>query len=305
MAIFQQLKKIIHPRYIFYWLLLLFLYPFTFLPKRLQICFGYIFGFIAITVSKSRRKIVKINLKLCFSELNEKELADLYRKFVVSLGLGFIETAIAWFRGEKYLRKISRLEADAKSLEFINNPEQAVVLVGSHSTLLELGVRLLGIYVPSAGMYRPLKNPFFEEWIKFQRARAATELVHFKDMRKVVKILQKGENIWYALDQDMGRKTGVYADFFGRKACSVNILPKLAKIADIQTIPVFIWREKNSYVVKILPAISPEITANSDAIEVMQKVNSVIEKEVRAQPEQYFWVHRRFKNPADGDEYPY
>ena len=88
-----------------------------------------------------------------------------------------------------------------------------VVLIGSHSTLMELGVRLLGLYVDAGGMYRPLNDPFYHYWIKHHRARAATELIHYKDMRHTLRFLQAGGNLWYALDQDMGPRVSVFAPF--------------------------------------------------------------------------------------------
>lgn len=296
----QDLKDLFHLRFIGYWLLLGLLWGMVRLPWRLRMMIGGWIGKLAFALAKHRQAVVHKNLSLVFPELSDKERAVLVRKFALSIGYGFIETGMAWFRSEKYLRSISRFEGDAAALSKVFDANQPVVLVGSHSTLMELGVRLLGLYVKSAGMFRPLKNRFFDRWIYYQRSRAATELVHFKDMRHVLKILKSGGNLWYALDQDMGRRVGVFASFFNIPASSVNVLPKLAERTGAAWIPVFIWREKKSYVVRILPEIQPN-KGESD-IQVMERVNRVYEQEIRRYPEQYFWVHRRFKTRPEANE---
>lgn len=301
----QNLKSLSYPKYWGYWLLLCVLYLLSLLPFALRMAIGGAIGRVALYFAKHRQAVVKINLRLAFPNLDDKAQAILYRQCAKSMGQGFIETAMAWFWSEKALRHISRLEADPDSLAKVRDPNTPVILVGSHSTLLELGVRLLGIYEDSAGMYRPLKNPFFETWIKYQRGRAATELVHFKDMRHVLRLLQNGSNLWYALDQDGGRRISVFAPFFGIPAASANILPKLKERTGACWIPVFIWREGKEYVVKILPEI-PSYENDSDS-DVMTRVNAIYEAQIKAHPEQYFWVHRRFKNrenPEDDSFYP-
>lgn len=294
----QDLKALCHPKFWGYWFLLGFLWLLVQLPWRMKI--GAYLGRLVFALAKHRRVVAQTNLRLAFPELDEKAYLVLVRRFAESVGQGFIETGMAWFWSEKRLRQISRFEGDAAAIAKLQDAQSPVVLIGSHSTLMELGVRLLGLYVDSAGMYRPLKNSFFERWIKYQRGRAATELVHFKDMRHVLRILRSGGNLWYALDQDMGIRTGVFAPFFGIEACSVNVLPKLRERTGTAWIPVFIWREGREYVVKVCAEITP-IDGENDAA-VMRRVNAVYEAEIRQHPEQYFWVHRRFKTRPNEEE---
>lgn len=293
----QDLRALFQLKFLGYWLLLGLLWLLVQLPRCLSMKIGACLGRLLFAVARSRREISEMNLRRVFA-LNEQELQQMRRQYAESVGQGIIETGMAWFWSERRLLKISRLEGDSAALAKIADPNQAVVLVGVHSTLMELGVRLLGIYVDSAGMYRPLTNPFFEEWIKYQRGRAATELVHFKDMRKVLRILQSGGNLWYALDQDMGIRTGVFAPFFGIEACSVNILPKLSERSQAAWIPVFIWREGKAYVVRVGEEIAQD---GKDDVQVMTAVNAAYEAEIRKHPEQYFWLHRRFKTRPEGE----
>lgn len=261
------------------------------------------FGYLLFALMPYRRQISETNLRLVFPEMKENELQHLLRMHAASVGRGLVETGMAWFLSDKRLRELSVFEADSASLALLRDTTTPVVLVGSHSTLMELGVRLLGLYVDAGGMYRPLKDPFFHHWIKHHRARAATELVHFKDMRHTLRFLQAGGNLWYALDQDMGARVSVFAPFFGIEAASVNILPKLKERTGAHWIPVFMWRENGHYVVRVSPEV--KIEPNDNDTSVMHRINSIYEKEIRQHPEQYFWLHRRYKNRPDGLRYPY
>jgi lipid A biosynthesis lauroyl acyltransferase len=251
-----------------------------------------------------RRKISETNLRIAFPDLDDAARAHLLREHAKSVGRGIIETGMAWYLSEEKLRALSRFEADPASLALLRAPAVPVVLIGSHSTLMELGVRLLGLYVDAGGMYRPLNDPFYHHWIKHHRARAATELIHYKDMRHTLRFLQGGGNLWYALDQDMGPRVSVFAPFFGVDAASVNILPKLRARTGAHWIPVYMWREAdNRYVVRVAPEIKP-VAGESDT-DVMRRVNTDYEREIRQHPEQYYWLHRRYKNRPDGSRYPY
>lgn len=296
----QDLKLLFHPKFWGYWLLLGLLWSLVQLPTALRMRVGAVLGRIVFAIAKQRRTIAQTNLQLVFPELDHKAQTKLIRKFAESIGQGLIETGMAWFWSEKRLRHISRFEGDAAAIAKIKDTHCPVILIGSHSTLMELGVRLLGIYIDSAGMYRPYSNTFFHHWIKYQHLKSATELVNFKDMRHVLKVLKNGGNLWYALDQDMGRRTGVFAPFFGIPTCSVNILPKLSTRTKAAWIPVFIWRDGTEYVINILPEIAQE--EYTDDVAVMTQVNAIYESEIRQHPEQYFWIHRRFKTRPNNDE---
>lgn len=298
-----QNRPLYHPAFWGYWLLLALLWAIVQLPWKWRMGLGAFAGRLAFRLADHRRIVTQINIAKAFPEISEAERTTLTRRFSESIGQGFIETGMGWFWSDRALKKISRYEGDARSMALIADPEVPLVLIGSHSTMMELGVRLLGIYTDSAGMYRPLKNRFYDRWIKYQRGRAATELVHFKDMRHVFRVLKSGGNLWYALDQDMGPRVSVFAPFFGIEAASVNVLPKLKQRTGARWIPVFMWREGREYVVKVLPEI-PSLPGDDDSA-VMARVNAVYESEIRAHPEQYFWVHRRYKTRPDGSAHDY
>ena len=297
-------RQLLSPRYLGHWLISALLWLLVQLPQPLRMAVGGMLGRLFYRILPYRRKISETNLRLAYPELDDAARARLLREHAKSVGRGIIETGMAWYLSEEKLRALSRFEADPASLALLRDPATPVVLIGSHSTLMELGVRLLGLYVNAGGMYRPLNDPFYHHWIKHHRARAATELIHYKDMRHTLRFLQGGGNLWYALDQDMGPRVSVFAPFFGVAAASVNILPKLRQRTGAHWIPVYMWREADGrYVVRVAPEIKP-VAGESDT-DVMRRVNADYEREIRQHPEQYYWLHRRYKNRPDGSRYPY
>ena len=297
-------RQLLSPRYLGHWLIAALLWLLVQLPQPLRMAIGGALGRLLYRLMPYRHKISETNLRLAYPELDDAARARLLREHAKSVGRGIIETGMAWYLSEEKLRALSRFEADPASLALLRDPATPVVLIGSHSTLMELGVRLLGLYVDAGGMYRPLNDPFYHHWIKHHRARAATELIHYKDMRHTLRFLQGGGNLWYALDQDMGPRVSVFAPFFGVAAASVNILPKLRTRTGAHWIPVYMWREADDhYVVRVAPEIKP-VAGESDT-DVMRRVNADYEREIRQHPEQYYWLHRRYKNRPDGSRYPY
>ena len=296
--------QLLSPRYLGHWLISGLLWLLVQLPQPLRMAVGGMLGRLFYRILPYRRKISETNLRIAFPDLDDAARAHLLREHAKSVGRGIIETGMAWYLSEEKLRALSRFEADPASLALLRDPAVPVVLIGSHSTLMELGVRLLGLYVAAGGMYRPLNDAYYHYWIKHHRARAATELIHYKDMRHTLRFLQGGGNLWYALDQDMGPRVSVFAPFFGVDAASVNILPKLRARTGAHWIPVYMWREAdNRYVVRVAPEIKP-VAGESDT-DVMRRVNTDYEREIRQHPEQYYWLHRRYKNRPDGSRYPY
>jgi len=299
----EHTPPLARPRYLGHWLLCGLLWLIVQLPQPLRMTLGGWLGRLFFRLTPYRRAISAANLAIAFPTLDDAARQKLLRAHAESIGRGIIETGMAWFLSEKRLLALSRFEADPAALALLRDPHTPVVLVGSHSTLMELGVRLLGLYVKAGGMYRPLNDPFFHHWIRHHRARAATELIHYKDMRHTLRFLQAGGNLWYALDQDMGPRVSVFAPFFGLDAASVNILPKLRERTGAHWVPVYMWREGNCYIVRVAAEIKPE-EGETDT-DVMRRVNADYEAEIRRYPEQYYWLHRRYKNRPDGSRYPY
>lgn len=299
----QAKKSLYHPRFWGHWCLIALLWLVVHLPGRMMI--GRLIGRLLIRALPYRGKVIARNLELAMPELDAAQREKLVREVAENIGVGLIETGMAWFWSDKALQRITRFSADPQALALVRSDEP-VVLAGSHNTLLELGMRLAAFNIEAGGTYRPLRDPFFDQIVFHYRNRiAASELLQFRDMRNTLRLLREGKNIWYALDQDMGERVSVFAPFFGRMVACVDIIPQLHTRTGAHLVPFFFWREDDGHYRVHL--FAPIAVAGRSSEAIMGDFNALLEAEIRKRPAQYFWVHRRFKTRPDGtrEEYPH
>ena len=180
---------------------------------------------------------------------------------------------------------------------------QGVILVSGHFTTLEICGRLLCDHVKLAGMYRPHSQPALEWAVKRGRLRYATAMFSREELRPAIRHLKEGGVLWFAPDQDTRRGESVYVPFFGRPASSLTSTHQMARLSGA-TVLAFAHerRDDGSYALRLSPAFAgfPSRDATADTAVVMREIESM----VRAVPEQYLWIHRRFKHQPDGGD-PY
>jgi KDO2-lipid IV(A) lauroyltransferase len=176
-----------------------------------------------------------------------------------------------------------------------------VILLTAHFTTLEIGGRFMSETRRMGGLYRDPNNPVIAHFMRGQRARHLSPAVHFDDLKGLVRALRGNSPIWYAPDQGKRTKSSEILPFFGVPAITNTATSKIAGMTGAAVVPFFAKREADhSYTLTILPALEnfPTTDAAADAV----RINRLIEEHVRLAPEQYFWVHRRFK--ARGPGYP-
>jgi len=147
-------------------------------------------------------------------------------------------------------------------------------------------------------MYRKHKNPVYEWAVKFGRLRYAKAMYANEDIRATVRHLKKGGFLWYAPDQDMRGKDTVFVPFFGHTAATITATHQLARMTGCAVIPYFHRREGGKYFLKIGAPL--ENFPSEDVEADTARVNQAIEQMVREAPDQYLWIHRRFKRQPGG-----
>ena len=214
------------------------------------------------------------------------------------MGMLLIETALSWWASGPSLEKRVRYEG-LEHLEAGLAAGKGVILLTGHFTSMELGGRLMMLKQPCYVMFRPLKNPLFNAVMVNARTYHSEGIVLQDDPRAMVRALRKNKVVWYAPDQDYGRKLSVFAKFFGLTAATVPATARLVKMSKAKVIPFVPRREADgTYVLTLSPAL--ENFPTGDDVADAQSINDLIEKEVRQTPEQYYWVHRRFKTQPEG-----
>ena len=260
---------------------------------------AHVLGWLVFHFVRVRRHVTEVNLALCFPEKSPAERRALALAHYRALVLGLFETLMAWWSPTCELPtfRVSGLE----HFDAAKAAGRGVILLTAHFTTLEICGRMMIETRGMGGLYRDPNNPVIAHLMRRNREERLSTAVHFDDLRGLVRALRAGHSIWYAPDQGKRTKLSEILPFFGVPAITNTATGKIAEMTGAPVVPFFARRETDgSYTLEILPALEnfPTSDANADAI----RINRLIEVHVRRAPEQYFWVHKRFK--ARGPEHP-
>ena len=268
------------------------------IPWALQRALGRMIGAMLRVILRDRREVAARNLALCFPEMDDAQRDALLRAHFAALGIGLFEFARAWWGSIAPMRKGLVVEG-LEHLEAARAGGRGVIVVSGHFSTLEMCGRLMCDYVPLAGMYRPHAEPAMEWAVRRGRARYAAAMFPKQDVRGAVRHLKKGGLLWYAPDQDPSRGDAVFVPFFGHPAHSLTSTHSLARLSGAAVV-LYQHRRRpdGGYTLALWPAF--EDYPSADATADTARVIAGIEQMVRAAPEQYLWIHRRFKRQPDG-----
>lgn len=290
-----------HPRWWPSWLGVALFWLLGQLPWDLLLALGRLIGRLAWRVGGSRRRIAEANVRLCFPELSASEQQDLARRIVISTGEALTEMAGAYCNQRIDLGQ--RLQIVGREhLEIPLAAGRGVLMLGMHFNTIDVGSRLFGRIRPFSVVYRPNNNPVIDWLIK--RGRSSVEhYIDRSDLRGLVRHLKAGHAVWYAPDQAYGLRHSVFVPFFGVPTATVTTTSRIARMSGAAVVPSVHYRLPGGrYRIEFGPALDNFPSAD-DAADTA-RINAVIEHYVRKMPEQYLWVHRRFKHQPDGSN-PY
>jgi KDO2-lipid IV(A) lauroyltransferase len=221
------------------------------------------------------------------------------RKTFCSNGIGIIEVAIAWFRDPEDYRSRTHVTG-LENLEAAISEGKGVLLLCAHFSSLEMGGFLFNLFGDMDVTYRPNKNPLFQAAMFNGRIRHFRNVYDRKDVRGAMRTLKRGRILWYAPDQDYGAKHSVFVPFFGIQAATITATARFAKVNDSAVLFYSHYRndDNSGYHLDFTPVLNgfPSGDAHADA----RTTNELVEQAIRRQPDQYLWLHKRFKTQADG-----
>lgn len=261
---------------------------------------GKALGLIVWRVAKRRRHITRTNIKLCFPEKSADEQHQLVKDTFIANGVGLIETATGWCRDAEGLRhRVAYIGQE--HLARAQSQGKGVLVIGIHFSTLDLGGALHSLFFPADVVYRPHNNPLFERFMTRARSRIFGQAIDRHDLRGVVRRIRAGHTVWYSPDQDFGRDVSVFAPLFGQQASTIRLTAKIARMTGAPVVPLMFHRnpDNRTYTIECLPAFDgfPSGDEQVDAA----RVNQFIELAIRKHPEQYLWLHRRFKTRPEGE----
>jgi len=295
-------RRSLGPRYWPTWSAVAVFRTLSLLPYAWQLALGRGLGRLTGRWAHFRRHVVRTNLGLCFAELDDRARMDLERRVFESFGMGLVEEAMAFWLPTQRLRPLGRLEGEA-NLRAALAQGRGVILLASHMTSLEICGRLACLFlpdVPPAFSYRENKNPVLDSVIRRAREYHCGGAAPRSDPRAMVRYLRANRMLWFAPDQDYGRTHSIFVPFFGVPAATITTLSRIARLSGAAVVPFQNQRlpDGRGYLLRFAPALE-NFPSGDDARDAL-RVNRVIERWVRAAPEQYLWTHRRFKTRPAG-----
>jgi KDO2-lipid IV(A) lauroyltransferase len=271
------------------------------LPFRALMRMGRMAGRLALHLNPERRRIAATNIALCFPELGETAQKALLRANLCDVGMMLAEFALGWMGSDRAIAKVPVTVDGLEHLEAARAAGRGVLLVGGHFSHLELSARLVSSRIRIAGMYRRMDSDVFEFAVLRSRLHYADAMFDKDDIRGTVRYLKQGGTLWYAPDQDMRSKDNVFVPFFGVRAATITATHHLARLSGALVIPFYHRRlpDDAGYAMRLGAPLAD--FPSDDAERDTAVVNAQIENMAREAPEQYLWVHKRFKTRPPGE----
>lgn len=269
------------------------------LPHSLALGIGSSIGRVLHRLVAERRAIVRRNIELCFPEFTISQRNELARQHFAALGMSLIEMGLGRWASEKHLAAIMQLEG-IEHLQAAIDKGVGIILLSAHFTTLEASGRVLAINCPPFdAVYRRNRSDFITEVLRTGRERSAAATIEKRDIKAMVRSLRSGRLVWYAPDQSYNRKGSTVVPFFGVPCMHTTATSTLARLGKAVTLPYFPMRLPDGhYRLTIMPPL--ENFPSDDAVADTQQYVRILEQHIRKCPEQYFWVHRKFKDLPEG-----
>ncbi|WP_448247067.1 LpxL/LpxP family Kdo(2)-lipid IV(A) lauroyl/palmitoleoyl acyltransferase [Thalassotalea agariperforans] len=282
------------PKYWLTWLGVITLYTISWLPYRWQLWLGRMIGRLLYKLGYSRIKVAKRNLALCFPEKSEAERTALLKKNIENTGIALLETGMGWWWPDWRFKGKVTIEG-IENIEKIKAQGQGVLILTMHYLSTEMNCRGAGAAEPMVVFYRPNNNALMEYFQFRGRNRANKYMLGKRDVKGLIKALKDGESCIYLPDQDYGRNKSLFIPFYGIDAATTTGTLIFAKQKNCQVLMMTPTRndDDSGYTISFSKPWQ-NFPSGDDAADLL-RVNQELEKAISYKPEQYMWVHRRFK----------
>lgn len=270
------------------------------LPRRLGRFIVAPLGPLMRRLLGSRRRIAQRNIQITLPHLSSREQDLLLRRSFASLARMIVETAWCWAGRSRDLHRLIEYRGLDHLLKAHGQPG-GLLLVTAHVTCLEIGALAIGRQVSGRGLYRPLSNPVVEWYQNKGRSGYADGMIPKSELRSAIRYLRDKGMLWYAPDQDFGPKQSLFAPFFGIETATLlasHRMPRISGCKVIVMMPRYVASE-DRYVIELSAPL--ENFPTKDPLADLTRINKLLEAEVRKAPDQYWWVHRRFKTRPPGE----
>ena len=270
-----------------------------FLPLAVQAAIGNAVGWVLYWLITERRRVTRINLAKCFPHLSGRERERLsqahFRIFVRS----FIERGILRWSPPERLERLVRIEG-IEVLEALEG--RPVIMLAPHFVGVEFGGLRLAMNRRMVTMFSRQKDPAFDQFLYRYRTRFGGLAVSRQEgYRKAIRAIKGGWPYYYMPDLDFGPKRSIFVPFFNVQAATVTGLSYIARLTKAAVVPCVtrMLPGGGGYVIRLYPAWTN--FPGGDVAADTRRMMAFIEERVLEMPEQYFWLHKRFKTRPAGE----
>ena len=269
------------------------------LPLRVLAPLGRGLGLLYYLLGRMRRNVALTNLGLCFPRWSESERRRVARAHFQAIGRAVLEEGILWWSSKERIQRLVRVEG-IEHLEAERG--RPLIALAPHFIGLDMGGTRLATEWSGCNMYRRQSNPLMDRMLLRGRTRFLPQRMFSRrdGIRPLVRAMREGLPFHYSPDQDYGPRDSIFVPFFGVPAATITGVSRIARLARAAVVPV-VTRQlpgASGYVVTFYPAWSDFPTGDEERD--ARRVNEFIEQRVLEMPEQYLWVHRRFKTQPPG-----
>ena len=269
------------------------------MPLPMVRALGWVFGQVLHLVAARRRRIARTNWALCFPHDSEARRNRAVREHFVRFAQAWLDRGWLWEGRPDVVRRRLRLVGEVDQFRS-GSPR---VIFAPHFVGMDAGWTALTVHLPRrfCGIYAQQLNPDVDRWMAQGRQRFGEPhiVARHQGVKPMVSALRAGEPLYLLPDMDHGIDDAVFASFFGVQAATLTSLPRFARLGRATVVPVTSRMTRDGYEVRVWPAWE---AYPSDVLEAdVARMNSELERMIRSMPEQYYWVHKRFKTRPPGD----
>lgn len=285
-------------RRLLYTLLLFLDSIFVLIPYNLALDLGKFFGCLSYILLRRYRRLTKEHLRFAFANSkSEKDISKIARSVFINLGMGFIEI-LSLPKTRSRLDSIIDVKGGDNLDRVLKEGKGAIVISGHFGNWELISPYFASRGYPANVVARPVYYEKYNEWILFLRKSMGVNVILRTDSPKsLLVLLKKNELLGILPDQDIDSIEGVFIDFFGKKAYTPVAPVKLALAAGAPIVPIFIIRNKKRHTVVVEEPIRVENRQDKEDTILLytQKWSNLVEYYIRRYPEQWVWMHRRWK----------
>jgi Kdo2-lipid IVA lauroyltransferase/acyltransferase len=277
---------------------ILFMRLLAMLPLGVVRAAGKLLGGVLYVLVSSRRRVVTTNLTLCFPELPAHAIKGLTRQTFVYFAQAWLDRSWVWHAPKSWiLRRVTLTGA----VDELAGTEPTVVFV-PHFVGMDAAWGGVTLRIPrqSTTIYTDQSNKLVDRWILRGRRRWGNMRLfgRVEGVKPIVAAIRSGQPLYLLPDMDFGPQESIFVPFYGVPTATVPSLSRFARLGRAKVVTVIVSMTASGYQVEILPAW--ENFPTDDVVADTALMNKKLEGYIRAQPAQYFWVHKRFKTRPKG-----